>query len=66
MLPILAALPFAPGVGIHTIVGAEDSVVSYASSHLEKADSELVVPAGHRAFEHPLAVQEIERILALP
>ena len=66
LLPILAALPFAPGVGIHSIIGGQDAVVARASSHLEGVDSELVVPAGHSAFKHPLALQEIERILALP
>ncbi len=42
---------------------ATDGVVKYASSHLEGAESELIVPTGHTAFAHPLAVREIKRIL---
>jgi pimeloyl-ACP methyl ester carboxylesterase len=42
---------------------ASDGVVPFHSSHLEGAQSELIVPAGHDAFTHPLAVIEIKRIL---
>jgi pimeloyl-ACP methyl ester carboxylesterase len=44
-------------------VNASDGVVQFRSSHLEGAESELVVPAGHAAFTHPIAVLEIKRIL---
>jgi pimeloyl-ACP methyl ester carboxylesterase len=44
-------------------VNASDGVVPFRSSHLEGAESELVVPAGHAAFTHPIAVLEIKRIL---
>jgi pimeloyl-ACP methyl ester carboxylesterase len=44
-------------------VNASDGVVPFRSSHLEGAESELIVPAGHAAFTHPIAVLEIKRIL---
>ena len=44
-------------------VNASDGVVQFRSSHLDGAQSELVVPAGHAAFTHPFAVLEIKRIL---
>jgi pimeloyl-ACP methyl ester carboxylesterase len=41
-----------------------DGVVPYASAHLEGVDSEIVVPTDHlRVHHHPLAVQEVRRIL---
>lgn len=76
MLELLNALPVAPWVAVHSIIGdrgesgpmveSSDGVVAYASGHLAGAASELVVPAGHRAFEDPAARSEIQRILALP
>ncbi len=76
LLPVLDALSIAPWVTVHSIIGdrgepespaeSSDGVVPYASSHLDAAASELLVPTGHRAFDHPDAVAEIERILALP
>jgi pimeloyl-ACP methyl ester carboxylesterase len=42
---------------------SSDGVVPYWSSHLDSAQSELIVPTGHGAMEHPKAVQEIRRIL---
>jgi pimeloyl-ACP methyl ester carboxylesterase len=73
--PIYAALnssPFAKGVPYHSIVGdrgrgdtpnSSDGFVHYSSSHLDGAESELIVPTGHQAYESPLAVDEIKRIL---
>jgi triacylglycerol esterase/lipase EstA (alpha/beta hydrolase family) len=74
--PILRVMneePFAPWVTVHSIIGdrgrggpiakSSDGVVSYASSHLDTAASELVVPTGHGAYEHPRALAEILRIL---
>ncbi len=76
ILPVMASLPFAPWVQIHSIIGdrgrpgplakSSDGVVPYTSSHLDGVASELVVPADHGAFRHPAAVREILRILALP
>lgn len=73
--PIYAALnssPFAKGVPYHSIMGdrgrgdtpnSSDGIVRYSSSHLEGAESELIVPTGHGAYESPLAVDEVKRIL---
>jgi hypothetical protein len=56
----------------HTIVGdrgrgdspnSSDGVLPYSSAHLATAESELIVPAGHGAFRHPMAIAEIERML---
>jgi pimeloyl-ACP methyl ester carboxylesterase len=76
ILPLLDAKPFAPWVTVHSIIGdrgkpgpladGSDGVVPYSSSHLDAAASELVVPAGHRAYANPAAVSEVKRILALP
>jgi hypothetical protein len=44
--------------------GPGDGVVSYKSAHLDTAISEIVVPAEHSyVHHHPLAVQEVRRIL---
>ncbi len=41
-----------------------DGVVPYSSAHLPDVDSEVVVPAEHtEVHRHPLAVQEVRRIL---
>lgn len=74
-LRILAELPMSPGVKTHSIIGnrgragplekSSDGIVPYTSSHLETADSELVVPTGHGAFHDPKAMAEILRILRL-
>lgn len=70
-------MSFRPGLTIHTISGnkknlpldnpkAGDSVVPYTSSHLEEAESELVVPgSGHGVHETPEGIAEIRRILLL-
>lgn len=73
ILRIMDEKPIAPWVTVHSIIGdrgrggplalSSDGVVPYASSHLDAAASELVVPAGHGAYEHPRAVAEILRIL---
>lgn len=44
---------------------SSDGVVPYWSSHLAGAQSELIVPAGHGAFNHPQAIHELRRILLL-
>jgi hypothetical protein len=40
-----------------------DGVVPYASSHLEGANSELIVRSGHNAFNNPEARSEVIRVL---
>lgn len=72
---MLQGLAEAPLVApYHSIIGDEkqggrtggtDGVVPYASSHLDGAQSELVVHSGHSAHEHPLAIREMRRILLL-
>jgi hypothetical protein len=58
----------------HSIIGdrgrgntpnSSDGVVPYWSSHLESAESELIVPDYHGAYDHPQAIQELRRILLL-
>lgn len=41
-----------------------DGVVPYWSSHLDQAESELIVPTGHDAFNNPKSIAELERIFA--
>ncbi|RBP39639.1 triacylglycerol esterase/lipase EstA (alpha/beta hydrolase family) [Roseimicrobium gellanilyticum] len=71
-LMALSTLP--PRVPFHSIIGQKkdgpketgsDGVVPYASSHLEGAESELIVKHGHGSFRSPDAVTEIKRILRL-
>ncbi len=59
-------------VPFHSIIGNEDKagvpdgtdgVVPYWSSHLDSAQSELIVKSGHGAHEHPLAIREVRRIM---
>jgi hypothetical protein len=70
----ISKLPIDPRIPYHSIIGdrgkgdtpnSSDGVVEYTSSHLDGAVSELIVPADHTAHGHPLAVQEIRRILRL-
>jgi pimeloyl-ACP methyl ester carboxylesterase len=65
---IAAPIPF------HSIIGdrgrgdtpnSSDGVVAYHSSHVDGAQSELIVPADHTAHAHPQALLEIRRILRL-
>lgn len=65
-------VPIIPGIPYHSIMGdrgrrdtpnSSDGVVSYWSSHLDGARSELVVPSGHAAPRNPKAIAEVGRIL---
>ena len=70
-------LPIRPGIPFHSIMGDRgkggnkdhtrpvnsDGVVPYWSSHLEGAQSELIVPSGHSAHQNPQAIAEVRRIL---
>jgi hypothetical protein len=67
-----AALPIAPGVPYHTILGdrgkdggenASDGVVSYRSGHLDGAASETIVPCDHHDTNCPAAINAVLRIL---
>jgi hypothetical protein len=77
ILPVVLAARRAPWVRYHNIVGRKpkdsflskvagdgDGVVSYASSHLADAQSEVAVSSDHlEIHRHPLAVLEVQRIL---
>lgn len=65
-------LPITPGIPFHSIIGdrgkgdtpnSSDGVVAYWSSHLDGAQSELIVPANHSAPRNPQAIAEVRRIL---
>ena len=70
MLTATASMPVA--VPFHSIIGNEDKagvaggtdgVVPYWSSHLDGAQTELIVKSGHGAHENPLAIREVRRIM---
>jgi len=44
---------------------SSDGIVPYWSSHMEGAESELIVPSDHSAHQNPKAIQEVRRILVL-
>lgn len=66
-------VPLRPDIPYHSIIGTRkpatvgagtsDGIVPYESSHLDFTESELLVPSGHSAHEHPLAIAEVKRIL---
>jgi len=72
-LEALAATAIAPGIAAHSIIpvrGAEagpnatDGVVTYESARIDGVESELVIPfSGHSVQGHPLAIEEVRRIL---
>jgi pimeloyl-ACP methyl ester carboxylesterase len=71
------AIPVTPGIPYHSIIGdrgkggnldrtrpqSTDGIVPYWSSHIEGAESELIVPSGHWSNRHPMAIAEVRRIL---
>ncbi len=76
-LPILADLPNQHPVREFSIIGnrgksgaieeSSDGIVEYWSSHIDRAESEKIVPADHHgALVHPESLAEVERILKLP
>jgi pimeloyl-ACP methyl ester carboxylesterase len=65
-------LPITRGIPYHSIIGdrgrgdtpnSSDGVVPYWSSHLQGAQSELIVNSDHGAQYNPQAIREVERIL---
>ncbi len=72
-------IPITPGIPYHSIMGdrglggnkdhtppvSTDGIVPYWSSHLDGAQSELIVPSHHNAHQNPLAWAEVRRILQL-
>jgi pimeloyl-ACP methyl ester carboxylesterase len=75
--PLYKALngaPFAPRLKYDSIIGdrgkgdgaqSTDGIVGYWSSHLDGAESELIVPTGHEAQLHPNTIADLRRILVL-
>ena len=73
--PFLLALnkfPVAPEIPFHTIEAdrgrgdapnSNDGMVGYWSSHLDGAQSELIIPSNHAAQVHPDGIAEVRRIL---
>jgi hypothetical protein len=75
----IQTIPLTPGVPYHVISGdrgkggnrdrtkpvMSDGIVPYWSSHMEGAQSELVVPSSHSAHQNPKAIAEMKRILHL-
>ena len=70
-------IPVTPGIPHHVISGdrgkggnkdktkpvMSDGIVPYWSSHMDTAQSELVVPSSHSAHQNPQAIAEVKRIL---
>jgi len=65
-------MPLPNDIPYHSIIGNDeagdtpggtDGIVPYESSHLDGAVSEKIVHSGHSAHRHPLAIQEVRRIL---
>ena len=65
-------IPITSGIPYHSIIGdrgrgdtpnSSDGVVPYWSSHLDGAQSELIVNSDHGAQFNPDAIREVERIL---
>jgi hypothetical protein len=73
LLQAIEALRVPCWVSTHSIVGnshasltgdRDDCVVAVSSAHTPGAVSEIMVPASHtRVHHHPLAIQEVQRIL---
>jgi hypothetical protein len=73
--PTYAAMDHVPiPMPYHSIIGdrgkkdspnSSDGAVEYWSSHLKGAASELILPDNHGAYDNPLAIQEMKRILLL-
>ncbi len=71
-------IPLSPRIPYHSIIGdrgrpdakadptrGNDSFVAYTSSHLERAQSELIIPSNHSGHQHPAGIAEVLRILHL-
>ncbi len=65
-------IPITPGIPYHSIMGdrgrgdtpnSSDGIVPYWSSHLDGAESELIVNSDHGAQYNQQAIREVERIL---
>jgi pimeloyl-ACP methyl ester carboxylesterase len=65
-------LPMTRSIPYHSIMGdrgrgntpnSSDGIVPYWSSHVDGAQSELIVDSGHDAQTNPKAIKEVDRIL---
>jgi len=74
LIKALASIPLAPNTPFHTIIGSgsgnssgeiSDGIVTYASAHVEGAESEFVLPVKHRKYDEPEVVATIVGILQL-
>jgi hypothetical protein len=71
LLKALDEIPIDPRVPYHSIIPQiagklpTDGVVPYRSSHLDGAQSELIVPGVHTSQQEPDVTAEIRRILKL-
>src|SRR5262249_34494593 len=70
----LNRLPIADHIPYHSIIGdrgrgdtpnSSDGVVPYWSSHLDRAQSERIVPSDHGAHQNKEGMEEVHRILLL-
>jgi hypothetical protein len=75
----IQSIPVTPGIPHHVVCGDRgkgghkdktrpvmtDGVVPYWSSHMDTAESELIVPSAHGAHQNPQAIAEVGRILRL-
>jgi pimeloyl-ACP methyl ester carboxylesterase len=70
-------IPLVKGIPYHSIIAdrgrggnldrtrpqSNDGIVPYWSSHIEGAQSEIIVPSDHWSIHHPMAIAEVDRIL---
>lgn len=75
----LNSIPVSPGIPYHSIMGdrgkggnlnytkpqSTDGIVPYWSSHIDGAQSEIIIPSHHWSNQHPAAIAEVRRILKL-
>ena len=76
-LTIINKIPTTPGVPYNSVIGdrgkggnldhtppeSTDGIVPYWSSHIDGAESEVIVPSGHWSNQNPQAIAEVRRIL---
>lgn len=79
MVKAINTIPITTDIPYHVIAGdrgkggnkdktkpvMSDGIVPYWSSHMDGAESELVVPSNHSAHQNPQAIEEVKRILKL-
>jgi hypothetical protein len=74
LIETFASIPLAPNIPFHTIIGSgsggfsgeiSDGIVTYASAHLEGAESEFVLPVKHTRYDEPEVIATIMGILQL-